>query len=257
MVVAYVAEGRRADKTLDLLSNVDYRIARSDDDREAVFRLRYEAYMREGAINPNISRIFSDDYDDSPSSWIFGVYLDDELAGSVRIHLADHPNALCPSLNTFPDVLLPALDAGGVIVDSTRFVVNTELSQRFRADGARGLAYVTLRLCWMAVEHFQATHFLAAVRSEHQAFYKRTFGHKLMCPARPYAMLKSPIALMSVSYVEAAASVYERYPFFRSNAFERRMLFETVSEQLAVPSEAGSTMPTAIEGKPILDIARQ
>ena len=70
---------------------------------------------------------------------------------------------------------------------------------------------------------------MVAIREEHKAFYKRTFDHHLICPARPYPMLKDPICLMTVDQAEAAERLYSRYPFFRSNYFERRMLFDRAS----------------------------
>ena len=82
----------------------------------------------------------------------------------------------------------PELGAGRVVVDSTRFVTDKAAAKRFP-----GLHFVTLRMCWLAVEHVRADHFLAAVRKEHQAFYRRTFKHREICPPRPYAMLKAPI----------------------------------------------------------------
>jgi N-acyl-L-homoserine lactone synthetase len=219
--LAYASEYSFSDKISDLLRRVDYRLAVSDQEREDIFRLRYEAYMRENSISPNYRKLFSDSYDESDNCWVFGVHVDGELAASVRIHLATTPQSDCPSLKTFPDYLGPALGSGKTIVDSTRFVVDRDAARRFS-----GIPYATLRLCWMAVEHFRATHFLAAIRSEHQAFYKRTFQHHPVCPPRAYEMLNCPISLMSVSYEEAAGWVYERYPFFRSNFFERRMLFD-------------------------------
>jgi len=89
-----------------------------------------------------------------------------------------------------------------------------------------GLPHVTLRLAWMAAEHFSAEHFIVAVRAEHQAFYKRTFGHRSICGPRPYPLLSKPITLMTVRQVAVADQVYRRYPFYRSTFFERRMLFE-------------------------------
>ena len=82
-----------------------------------------------------------------------------------------------------------------------------------------------MRLCWLAAEHFRAEHFLVAIRTEHQAFYRRTFQHRLICDARPYPLLAKPISLMTVNVAEVAEQVYQRYPFFRSTYFERRMLF--------------------------------
>ncbi len=95
------------------------------------------------------------------------------------------------------------------------------LSRRYRA-----LPYVTVRVSWMTSTHFKADYTLAAVRAEHQAFYRRTFGHYLVCEPRPYPQLEKPISLMAVHYPSAAEDVFRRYPFFRSTFFERRMMFE-------------------------------
>jgi hypothetical protein len=78
----------------------------------------------------------------------------------------------------------------------------------------------------MAAEHFSAEHFVVAVRAEHQAFYKRTFGHRLICGPRSYPLLSKPITLMTVRQAAVADQVHRRYPFYRSTFFERRMLFE-------------------------------
>ena len=41
-----------------------------------------------------------------------------------------------------------------------------------------------------------------------------------------YPLLAKPISLMTVDASTVADQVYNRYPFFRSTFFERRMLFE-------------------------------
>jgi len=71
-----------------------------------------------------------------------------------------------------------------VLIDYTRFVTSKTLSQLNPA-----LPYATLRLGWMAGEHVRAHLLLAAVRVEHQAFYRRTFGHRPICPPRSYPWL--------------------------------------------------------------------
>lgn len=210
-----------SDRVSQLLGRLDCRLAETPEEREAIFRLRYECYLREGAISPNASETFSDSYDDSPNARIFGLYLDDELASSIRIHVTSPEHANFPSYHVFEDLLEPELRAGRVIVDPTRFITNRALSQL-----NPGLPYATLRLCWLAAEHFRAEHFLVAIRTEHQAYYKRTFSHRLICDARPYPLLAKPISLMTVNVAHVAEQVYQRYPFFRSTFFERRMLFE-------------------------------
>jgi hypothetical protein len=210
-----------ADRVLDLLDRVDYRRADAPEEREAIFSLRYGAYLREGAIAPNMAQRFADDYDEAPNAWIFGVYIDGQLASSIRLTIASPGVPQMPALTVFSDILSPALERGGTIVDPTRFVTDAEASRAYP-----GLSFVTTRLAWAATEYFNADLLLATVRKEHQAYYKRVFGHRLICDARPYPKLQKPISLMAVDYLAEKDKVQARYPFFRSNAFERRMLFE-------------------------------
>jgi hypothetical protein len=79
---------------------------------------------------------------------------------------------------------------------------------------------------------FRAQHFLVTVRAEHQALYRRTFNHRPICAPWSYPLLAKPISLMTVHYPSVADQVHQRYPFFRSTFFERRMLFE---RDMAVP----------------------
>jgi len=77
----------------------------------------------------------------------------------------------------------------------------------------------------LASEYFQTNLLLATVRAEHQAFYRRIFGHRLICEPRHYPSLARPISLMALDYAMARERVPQRYPFFRSTFLERRLLF--------------------------------
>ncbi len=215
------AESSFSDRVAQLLARIDCRRADSGEEREAVFRLRYEAYLREGAIFPNSSGTFSDPYDETPNAYLFGLYIDDELASSIRIHVGSRERPNFPSLEVFPDILQPELDAGKVIIDPTRFVADESLSRLHR-----GLPYATLRLSMVAAEHFGADLVLAAVREEHQAFYRRAFDQRLIGEARPYPRLSKPISLMAVHYPTAVDKLWQQYPFIPSTFAERRKLFE-------------------------------
>ena len=209
------------DRIQQLLQRVDYRCAETPEDRAAIFRLRYEAYLREGAISANSTGQFSDPVDDRENTWIFGVYVDGELASSIRLSVTVPGIIYIPALDVFSDVLLGDILAGKKFIDPTRFVADRECSRRHPE-----LPYVTLRLPWLALEYFNADYMLAAVRAEHQSFYKRLWGHKAVCAPRAYPNLQKPISLMTLDYREACARTYRRYPFFHSTQFERRMLFE-------------------------------
>jgi hypothetical protein len=73
------------DRISGLLARIEYRRADSVEDREAIFRLRYDAYLREGAISPDPSERFADRYDDAVNSYLFGLYVDDKLASSMSL----------------------------------------------------------------------------------------------------------------------------------------------------------------------------
>jgi hypothetical protein len=217
-----IAQKSYSDRLGALAARIDFRRVDSEEEREAIFRLRYAAYRREGAIPANSSGRFADDDDEADNAYLMGLYIDGELATSLRLHVASRKaNGDCPSLHVFPDVLQPLLDAGAVLVDTTRFVADERLSRLYR-----GLPLVSIRLCVVAGEYFGADHLLAAVRAEHVAFYMRSFGSKLLCGARPYPPLLKPISLTTVHFPTAADELYRRYPFYRSTVFERRKLFE-------------------------------
>ncbi len=210
-----------SDSVAHLLDRIDCRLAESDEQLDAIFRLRYQAYIRDGGISANPSGAFSDPYDEIGKVYLFGLYIDDELASSIRIHVIAKGHPDCPSLEAFPDILQPGLDAGNVMIDSTRFVTDERLARIHRA-----LPYATLRLSGMAARYFNADYILAAVRAEHQAFYRRVFRYRLVCEPRPYPLLAKPICLMMAHYPRFMEEVHRRYPFFRSTFIERRMLFE-------------------------------
>ena len=49
---------------------------------------------------------------------------------------------------------------------------------------------MTTRLAWLASEFFQTSLLLATVRAEHQAFYRRVFGHRLICDATALSLAR-------------------------------------------------------------------
>jgi hypothetical protein len=206
----------------ELASKIEFRRADSDEDREAIFRLRYQAYMREGAITSNAAARFADEDDETDNAYLIGLHIDGELAASMRLHVASKKGRPdCPSLHVFPDILQPMIDAGQVILDPTRFVADEKLSRLHR-----GLPLVTIRASVMATEYFGGDHLLAAVRTEHRAFYMRSFNSTVLCDARPYPQLLKPICLTDVDFPKQRADLYRRYPFWRSTPAERRKLFE-------------------------------
>ncbi len=205
----------------DFLSLVTCRRPGNDHEKAEIYRLRYAAYLKEGALPPDAPRIFEDSYDDTPNSVTLGLYVDKRLSSSIRLHVATKATPIIPAMGVFADVLQPMLDRGLKILDPTRFVVDATAARLYPR-----LPYATVRMCSLAGAYFGVDMILATVRAEHQSFYKRLFGHKVICEPRPYPSLSKPISLMAVDYIKIRDAVTARYPYFRSSAEERRAIFE-------------------------------
>lgn len=213
-----------------LFDRVDYRLIETPEERDAVYEMRYRAYLHGGLISPSASQRIVDVYDESPNAWIFGIYLDGELCSSLRLHVLTSEQRMSYTSELFGDVLHPRLDRGEVFVDPARFAADPEKSQRFHE-----LPYLTLRLAYLACDHFKADLGLAMVRTDHQAFYRRVFLHETLTEPRPFPGWHSrQVVLMASDFATLRERVLTRFPIMRSSAFERRMLFDRLSQRQAV-----------------------
>lgn len=250
MASAIQAATNAYERGSELLDRVDYRLAQTEFEKEEIYRLRYRAYLHEGAIEPRADKRLTDRFDNLPNSWIFGVYFDGVLGSSLRVSVATSVEDETPAVDAFADLLKPELARGKVIVDPNRFVADPDRDHRIPE-----LPYLTVRLGYVACAYFNADIGTATVRSEHRAFYRRVFLQRPLCEPRPYPTLTKPLCLMAADYRDVREKIFERYPYFRSTFFERRKLFERdhiASEPLApvltlppFPFERATIVPRA------------
>src|ERR1700741_4587008 len=97
------------------LEHVDYRRIETPEEKDRIYRLRYRAYLREGAILPSESERVTDRYDDLPNNWTFGIYVYGELFSSIRISVLTSEWRGSPSSEMFRDLLHPELDRSKII----------------------------------------------------------------------------------------------------------------------------------------------
>ncbi len=203
------------------MQRVDYRRADTDEDREAIYRLRYEAYLREGAIEPNFARRLTDRYDDLDNAWIIGLHVDGRLVSSFRFHVATQEFPDMPAMQVFGDVLTPALESGHTVVDPTRFVIDPQLASEtpelHLSDGA-GRA-----------------HGGGVLPCRHGAGHGARRASGILSPGlRPHADLRAA-ALSRADQAdqpddadnpdEVRERINRRYPFFVSSLAEQAALF--------------------------------
>jgi hypothetical protein len=221
------ATSRFSERLLRFLERVEHRVATSADERETVYRLRYEAYRRNGLMTERADgRLHDPKYDDAPSAWVTMTLIDGELAGTTRINVADGDYSALPAVHVYPKEMAARLIGRPVVVEFTRLAARLELSSVYPE-----LAYMIMRPAYLAAEHFDADFAVASPRAEHLAFYQRVFNGAPWCEPRPYPGLTAKFACMGANFRENKQRIETRYPFYSSTAAERESLFGPAPER--------------------------
>lgn len=205
---------------LNFLDRIEYRRVISEEDLEQVGRLRYRSYMTRNVMDDNLIGTIIDDIDRDSHAYVYGMYIDQSLVSTLRVHHITPDHRRGTSVNLFPDVLGPMLDRDISFVDPTRFASEPALLSEYPA-----IPYLTLRIAAMASEHFSADFCLAAVKPEHMAFYKRIFGSQLLADPRDHEGYGIQVALGAAPVSSIRDAVAVRFPFFKSQPHERRNMF--------------------------------
>jgi N-acyl amino acid synthase FeeM len=212
---------RFADRVAAMLERVEHRPAIHRGDREAAYRLRYEAYLRQNLLNERLdSMLYDEIYDESPNSLTTTTYIDGELASTVRVHVVNDKAAVSPALDVFPDVLVPRLKGRRIIIDPSRLAARADMARRFPE-----LAYFALRPPWMAARHFNADYIVLSCARGHEEFYRRTCGCQTWSGPRSYPKVVAKVVCMGLEFAAEGSLVEARYPSFRSTPDEREALF--------------------------------
>ena len=214
-----------SDQVLRFLERVEHRVARSPWEREAAFRLRFEAYDRIGqriGFQKGSARdlLYDPLFDDDPHAFTTMTFVDGELAGTVRVNVGFDEHAMLPGLKLYADALAPILRAGQVIVEFTRLAAKLSISSVYPQ-----LAYVIMRPAYMAAVHFDADFAVASPRPEHIPFYRRTFEGTIWCAPRVYPGFTVKAACMGSDLGAVRSRIETRYPFYTSTRAEREALF--------------------------------
>jgi hypothetical protein len=223
---------------LDILDRVEYRRVTPGEQFDPVYRLRYEAYRREGFVPANGERLIRDEFDDLPNAHSYGIYIDGTLVSSLRFHLITPQMRFAPSYSVFTDVLDPLLDQGATFVDPGRFTADYEASLAYPS-----LPFLTLRIAVMASAFHNVRYCLSSVRPEHAAFYRRVFNSTKLADNRFYHGLSFPMELWASDVPVEYPRLLRRYPFFMSTAEERDRLFAYPAHpDAALPQRASSRL---------------
>ncbi|NLS15085.1 hypothetical protein HGP16_00765 [Rhizobium sp. P40RR-XXII] len=232
-----------AGKLMEVLDHVEYRRIESSEDMEGVARLRYKAYKARDVL-PVAAKNLIDDIDFDDHAYIFGVYYDEELVSTVRIHHVTPDHRVCQSTGIFPEEIHAFLDAGMTLIDPARFAVDPDFEMELPA-----LPYLTLRPAIVGAVYFNTDRVIQHIRPAHAAFYKRVFYADTIVPPRMTKTYGFELTLLASRSREIRGKLMQRYPFFDSEPYERRMMFSRNEDNGSPPLTILPTARLAIGGR--------
>ena len=203
-----------------LLERTEYRRCDKGEDLEDIYRLRYKAYRSNDMVPDRLDSMIHDELDETPNVYRFGIYIDQQLMSTLRIHHASAAMPWSTSTKAFGDVVYPMLEAGNTFVCPSRFASDPEFTRVYPH-----LAYVTTRLASMACYHFSARFGLSTVREYHAGFYRRIYYSERISEPRSYPGVYNRVVLYRTDAHLNRARFFSRFPFFRSTPMEQRLLF--------------------------------
>ncbi|NTF17751.1 hypothetical protein G6L37_05010 [Agrobacterium rubi] len=213
----------KAQKTLE---KIEYRKIRTSKEIEDVQRLRFDAYSRENNVFSDKAFLRADKYDNEKNAEIFGLYIENRIASSLRLHRVSAETPQTPSAMYFPEFFATRLAQGDSFLEPTRFVASEEFARRFPA-----LHFMTMRVCFMATVHYNVPFIMCSVRAEHGSYYRRYFGMEAEVVGKTVPTISVPADLYVGKVAEKMPKVERRLPFMASTPEERHALFEDSFEE--------------------------
>lgn len=185
---------------------IEIRRVRTDEDLDAVFALRYRAYHAAGSIPTNATRRFSDAFDRQAHVVTFLVLRGGHPVASTRTLATrgDHLEKL--TVHAAFGAHMTHYQASQVVVEANRFVIEPE------HQCSRELLYAIMKANVLRCELEQANVFVAGIRAEHMAFYRRVLRMRVASPPACYPGLSVEMSLMEVNYHQHIAAVRRSYP---------------------------------------------
>jgi hypothetical protein len=214
-----------ASSIFSLLERVEYRRITDAEDFNDVALLREQAYNSRTFIESDKFGPLVDEYDRMKDCYVIGVYLDEKLTSTVRIHVVSEDHIHGPVASYFPHRARELVEGGKRYIDPSRFAADGQALWDYPL-----LPFITLRAVSMAHMYFEAANIAQVVRADSASFYKRSFGSVEVEPAQMIDHFKVPLVMLVATDEEARHRLDTRYRFFKSMPSEQRMMFASEAE---------------------------
>ncbi len=204
----------------NLLDRVEYRRMTSAEDMAAVETLRRASYSNREFIDAENFGSFIDEHDRSEDCYVVGVYIDEALISTVRLHVASSKHLHGPTAAYFPARAGQLVLDGNCYIDPSRFAADHQMLWQYPA-----IPFLTLRVAAMGSEYFNASHCMTVVTADTASFYRRSFGSVDMEPPQAVRGFTVPLTLLGARIDDIRARLETRLPFFKSQHWEQKMMF--------------------------------
>jgi hypothetical protein len=161
-------------------------------ERRKIFKLRYDAFTRDGLIRENPYGSLSDWQDDDPATTTYGVTLKGKLVATIRLCMVGAEARDCMTHAEFAEIIDPILERGETIADGSRLAVLCDDP----ATRRRVLVYTLGIAVGYAREHGANLGMMLA-RHQHASFYERCGFEQIFGPCA-YEESLVPLTLMMI-----------------------------------------------------------
>ncbi|NTY02432.1 hypothetical protein [Deinococcus sp. JMULE3] len=196
---------------------------RTSGEWDIVARMRYRAYRSVQAIPEKADARFTDAFDEQPQAMTVLAHLGEVPVASTRTLCARGDLGGLTSSVAFHDVMR-TIPADAVVVEANRFVADP-----VQAHLGGGAVWALFRAHLLRCAAVKADFFVAGVRAEHVALYRRLMHLEVVSEARIFPGLRTPMVLMVGDCRRDLERIFLERPHLRPAQVEAERLFGEVS----------------------------
>lgn len=189
------------------------------DNRRDAFALRHRGYVHAGLIEASPFGIYSDAYDELPTTLAAGLFRRGACIATLRLSFyipgTDGPALPCETV--YPEISEIKARATGLVVELSRLAIDPDITNtRYRAR----LYAAAIRAGVSACLALDAKHLLVATQTKWRSFYEHVFDFKALGPAQFYPPGDVPVVLLGRPLDDGLKGRIARNMFFKIEAEE-------------------------------------
>jgi hypothetical protein len=205
------------------------------DNRREAFALRHRGYVNAGLIEASPFGIYSDGYDELPTTVVAGLFRRGACIATLRLsfYTPGTQSAALPCEKVYPEVQGVKDNAQGLVVELSRLSIDPDIKNtRYRAR----LYAAAIRAGVTACMAMDARHLLVATQTKWQSFYQHVMAFKALGPPQFYPPGDVPVVLLGRQLDDELKRRLSKNMFFKIDDAELEDL-KTLLPSLIAPTQ--------------------